>query len=144
MQLPKWKQKSSWNNPMHRLCLMRNTIKYWLGHYVLLQIFQIKFLRHSPPLMIFFHSVEGVKKFSSQTAELNLSYMFNFCHKCAICFKRKKGFPIMAQQKQVWIGTMRLQVQSLASLIGLRIQHCCELWCRLQIWLGSGIAVALP
>ena len=26
---------------------------------------------------------------------------------------------------------MRMQVQSLASLSGLRIQHCCELWCRL-------------
>ena len=29
-------------------------------------------------------------------------------------------------------GTMRLQAQSLASLSGLRIWHCCELWCRLQ------------
>ena len=27
---------------------------------------------------------------------------------------------------------MRLQVRSLASLIGLRILHSCELWCRLQ------------
>ena len=27
---------------------------------------------------------------------------------------------------------MRRQVPSLASLSGLRIQHCCELWCRLQ------------
>ena len=26
---------------------------------------------------------------------------------------------------------MRIQVLSLASLSGLRIQHCCELWCRL-------------
>ena len=26
---------------------------------------------------------------------------------------------------------MRFQVQSQASLSGLRIQHCCELWCRL-------------
>ena len=29
-------------------------------------------------------------------------------------------------------GTMRLQVRSLALLSGLRIRHCCELWCRLQ------------
>ena len=40
-------------------------------------------------------------------------------------------------------ATMRLQVQSLASLSGLRIWHCCELWCRLQARLGSGVAVAL-
>ena len=26
---------------------------------------------------------------------------------------------------------------------GLRIQHCCELWCRSQTWLGSGVAVAV-
>ena len=29
-----------------------------------------------------------------------------------------------------------------ALLSGLRIQHCQELWCRLPMWLGSGIAVA--
>ena len=38
----------------------------------------------------------------------------------------------MAQQKQIQLGTMRLQVRSLASLSELRIQHCYELWCRLQ------------
>ena len=51
--------------------------------------------------------------------------------------------PIMVQGKQIWLGTMRLQVQSLASLNGLRIWHCCELWCGLQTWLGSGIVVAV-
>ena len=37
---------------------------------------------------------------------------------------------MMAQCKQIQLGTMRLQVRSLASLSGLRIQRCCELWCR--------------
>ena len=32
---------------------------------------------------------------------------------------------------------MRLWVRSLASLRGLEIQHCRELWCRLQTLLGS-------
>ena len=36
----------------------------------------------------------------------------------------------MAQQKRIRLGTMRLQVRSLASLSGLRIWHCRELWCR--------------
>ena len=49
----------------------------------------------------------------------------------------------MAQQKQIQLGTMRLWVQSLALLSGLRIQHCRELLCRSQMWLRSGIAVAL-
>ena len=37
----------------------------------------------------------------------------------------------MVQWKQIQLGTMRLWAQSLASLSGLRIWHCCELWCRL-------------
>ena len=37
---------------------------------------------------------------------------------------------------------MRMQVRTLASLSGLRIQRCCEVWCRLQTWLGSPVAVA--
>ena len=38
---------------------------------------------------------------------------------------------------------MRMQVPSLASLRGLRIWHCHELWYRMQTQLGSGIAVAV-
>jgi len=38
---------------------------------------------------------------------------------------------------------MSTQVQSLAFLSGLRIQCCRELWCRSQMWLGSGVAVAV-
>ena len=39
--------------------------------------------------------------------------------------------------------SMSMWVQSLASLSGLRIQHCCKLQCRSQMQLGSGVAVAL-
>ena len=53
------------------------------------------------------------------------------------------GIPVMAQRKQISLASMRTQLRSLASLSGLRIQHCCELWCRLQTQLGSGIAVAV-
>ena len=53
------------------------------------------------------------------------------------------GVPIVVQQKQIWLGTVRFRVQSLAWLSGLRIQCFCELWCRLQTQLGSGVAVAL-
>ena len=51
--------------------------------------------------------------------------------------------PIMVQQKWIRLGTMRLQVWSLVLLIGLRIQHCCGLWCRLQMRVRSCVAVAL-
>ena len=42
----------------------------------------------------------------------------------------------------IQLGTMRLGVLSLASLSGLRIQHCHELG-RSQTRLGSGVAVAV-
>ena len=38
--------------------------------------------------------------------------------------------------------SMRMQVQSLASLSGLRIWCCCELQHRSQMQLGSGVAAA--
>ena len=38
---------------------------------------------------------------------------------------------------------MRMLVRSLASLSGLRIRHCHELWCRSQTQLRSGIEVAV-
>ena len=39
--------------------------------------------------------------------------------------------------------SMRMQVQSLALLNGLSIQHCHELWCGSQMQLGSPVAVAV-
>ena len=52
------------------------------------------------------------------------------------------GFPVMAQQKRIWLVSMKMWVRSLASLSGSGIQRCCELWCRSQTQLGSHIAVA--
>ena len=40
------------------------------------------------------------------------------------------GVTIVAQWKRIRLGTMRLQVPFLASLSGLRIWHCRELWYR--------------
>ena len=53
------------------------------------------------------------------------------------------GVPVMAQGKQIRLGTTRLRDRSLAFLSGLRIPSRRELWCRLQTRLGSGVAVAL-
>ena len=57
----------------------------------------------------------------------------------------------MAQQKQIQLGTMRLQVCSLASLSGLRIQHCRDtLWCQglasdpALLWLWCRPAAVAP
>ena len=50
--------------------------------------------------------------------------------------------PVVAQWKWIQLASMRMWVPSLASLSGSRIQHCLELWCRLQTQLGSCIAMA--
>ena len=49
----------------------------------------------------------------------------------------------MDHGKRARLVSMRMQVRSLASLNWLRIQHCRELWCRSQMPLGSGVAVAV-
>ena len=54
-----------------------------------------------------------------------------------------KGAPVVAQRKWIRLGTVRLQVPSLASLRGLRIRCCWELWCRSQTGLGSRFALSM-
>ena len=49
----------------------------------------------------------------------------------------------MAQQLTTQLVSMRTWIQPLASLSGLRILCSPELWCRLQTWLRSGVAVAV-
>ena len=48
----------------------------------------------------------------------------------------------MVQQKQIQLVSMRMWVQALTSLSELEVQHCHELWCRLQTQHGSPVAVA--
>ena len=51
--------------------------------------------------------------------------------------------PIVAQWKQIWPASTRMQIQSLALYSGLRIRRCHELWCMSQTQLGSDVAVAV-
>ena len=63
---------------------------------------------------------------------------------CCLHIERdSEGVPLVAQWKQIRLGTMRLPVQSLALISGLRIQRCHELSCGLQTWLRSLVAVAV-
>ena len=73
---------------------------------------------------------------------MNLFKMLECADRYILIRIRSLGVPVMAQWKRIWLGTTRFRVQSLASLSGFRIWHCCELWCRPQTWLGSGVAVA--
>ena len=56
--------------------------------------------------------------------------------------KNDSWVPIVAQQKQTGLVSMRTGVRFLVSLSGLRFQRCHELWCRSKTQLGSAIAVA--
>ena len=49
----------------------------------------------------------------------------------------------MAQWKGTQLVPMRMLIESLASLSGLRMWRCHELWCSSQTQLGSGVAVAV-
>ena len=88
--------------------------------------------------------------FTSNTPSSSRKPLIAFCHyKLDLSFVEVHnngiihGFPVMAQWKRIWPGSMRTQVWSLASFSGLRLWHCWELLSRLQTWLGSGIVVAV-
>ena len=55
---------------------------------------------------------------------------------------RALKFQLWLSGLRTQLGSMRMRVPSLASLSGLGIQRCHELWCRWQMWLRSWIAVA--
>ena len=57
--------------------------------------------------------------------------------------QRPVGVPVVIQQQQTQLVSMRTQVPSLAPLSGLRILLCRELWCGSQIGLRSHVAVAV-
>ena len=67
----------------------------------------------------------------------------SMCRGCGHRKKKKRGVPVVAQRKQIRLGTMRWRIQLLTLLSVLRILCCQELWCGSQTWLGSGIAVAV-
>ena len=76
-----------------------------------------------------------------QTSSQSLIYP---CHDYKVgTLSISPGVPVVAQQKRIRLGTLRLWVRSLALLSELRIRHCRELWCRLQMRLESRIAVAV-
>ena len=81
--------------------------------------------------------------FSSPLIGLYLCASITFLDYCNCIFLLgpETRYFIVTQKKQTWLGSTRTQVQSLASLSGLRIRHCRELWCRSQTRLGSSIAV---
>ena len=51
--------------------------------------------------------------------------------------------PLWLWSEEPDIVSVRMWVQSLASLSGLRILSCCKLWPRLQIWLRSTVALTV-
>ena len=59
------------------------------------------------------------------------------------CYEGKEGVPVVAQRKRIQLVSMRMWVRSLAPLSVLGIWCCRELWCRSQMWLWSGVAVAV-
>ena len=56
---------------------------------------------------------------------------------------KKEGGSFHCGSAEMNLIFMRMLVRSLASISGLGIWHCRELWCRSQLWLGSRFAVAV-
>ena len=77
----------------------------------------------------------------------NVEMNLYFFHSASITYhhtiiKIVRGVPVVVQRKQTWPASMRMQVPSLASLSGLRIQCCRNLQYSSQIWLGTCVVMA--
>ena len=72
-----------------------------------------------------------------------LKFYFKINVLVLIIIKKLKGVLVVAQWKQIQLVSVRMLVRSLASPSGLEICHCHELWCRSQMPLRSGVAVAV-
>ena len=57
--------------------------------------------------------------------------------------KEQYRIPDVAQWKQIWLASMRIQVWCMDSLTGSGIRRCHELWCNSQTRLGSCVVVAV-
>ena len=78
----------------------------------------------------------------SRLAEEGASNQGAFNHQ-AHRTSQKPKFRILLGVPSVAQWSKRMWVLSLASLRGLRIWNCCELWCKSQMKLGSCVAVAM-
>ena len=76
-----------------------------------------------------------------QTQNLYYSTFYAFVSKPQywLIKERMWEFPLWLSGLRTWVVSMRKQVRSLASLSVLRIQCCCELWCRSQMQFRSQI-----
>ena len=78
-----------------------------------------------------------------------VSFTDKHCHigrtRPTICYLQEtnRSSPLWFSRLRTCLVSLKMLVQSLASLSGLSIQHCPKLWCGLQIQFSSGIAVAM-
>ena len=77
---------------------------------------------------------------TSYKCHFGVKYIYHHDHFGSYLLREQhRRVPVMAQ----WKRAKRMQVQSLALLSGLRIQHWHELWYRSQMQLRSYVAVAV-
>ena len=89
-------------------------------------------------ILVVFNTFTLFKKYKCVTLVIMLAKVFVFEDTYVQCWSSHCG-----TVETNSIRNHKIAVRSLALLSGLRIRHCCELWCRSQTRLRSGIAVAV-
>ena len=88
----------------------------------------------------------------SSCSDWNRRIIWKIFDSSIYALKYPLGVPVVAQQKWTQLVSMRTGVWSLASLSGLRIQHCCGVGCRrgsdlALLWLRcrlAAVALIIP
>ena len=92
------------------------------------------------------HGTEGPRQFLLKSLTHPRLWEYNEMFIWGKLKNSNNGVPVIAQQKRILLGTMRLRVWSLVLLSGLRLWRCHELWCRSQkqLWLWCRSAAVAP
>ena len=107
------------------------TVSAWGGQWTFLSWFS-----PSPLFLFLLHHLNDSKQYTAMVFSI-FTMLFN--HHCSLTSEQCHYLPqeIPGLEFLLWLSrlrtqivSMRIRVQSLASLSGLRIWHCRELWCR--------------
>ena len=88
----------------------------WVVHWMAVPQFVYTFVYVRTSWLLLFLAILNKAAINSFMCWLVCGYRFQI-----IKHSGMHGVPVVAQQKRIWLGTMRLRVQSLAPLSGLRI-----------------------
>ena len=145
----------NWGHPVNSrsyaaFCFLPHSAQKHVSHYSVLGYFVHLFVLETKQVVVFLSRCGGLGRPKLWFPNLSPSQALPWGLSPTLCpfhilYSKTMilEFPSRLSGSQIRLGPMRWWVRSPASLSGLGIQRCRELWCRSQARLRSGVAVAV-